>query len=146
MLRSPPSGARATRMGARSVRPQGVRRHGHHGGPEGELSDQEFELNREIIEAIKQIEREKGIDAETLLVALEDALLAAYKKTPDAAEHARVEIDRDSGDIRVFQLLPPDGEALRTLPQPEFEIPEGVDPEEFEPPEPEIDWDAYADE
>ncbi len=146
MLRSPPSGARATRMGARSVRPQGVRGHGHHGGPEGEVSDQEFELNREIIEAIKQIEREKGIDAETLLVALEDALLAAYKKTPDAAEHARVEIDRDSGDIRVFQLLPPDGEALRTLPQPEFEIPEGVDPEEFEPPEPEIDWDAYADE
>jgi len=103
-------------------------------------------LNREIIEAIKQIEREKGIEAETLLVALEDALLAAYKKTADAAEHARVEIDRESGDIRVFQLLPPEGEPLRTLPQPEFEIPEGVDPEEFVPPEPEIDWDAYADE
>ncbi len=103
-------------------------------------------MNREIIEAIKQIEREKGIDAETLLVALEDALLAAYKKTPDAADYARVEIDRETGDIRVFQLLPPEGEELRTLPQPEFEIPEGVDPEEFEPPEPEIDWDAYADE
>ena len=103
-------------------------------------------MNREIIEAIKQIEREKGIDAETLLVALEDALLAAYKKTPDAAEHARVEIDRDSGDMRVFQLLPPEVEALRVLPQPEFEIPEGVDPEDFEEPEPEIDWDAYADE
>jgi hypothetical protein len=81
-----------------------------------------LELNREIIEAIKQIEREKGIDAETLLIALEDALLAAYKKTPDAAEHARVEIDRESGDIRVFQLLPPEGEALRTLPQPDYEI------------------------
>src|SRR5262249_42035844 len=51
-------------------------------------------VNREIIEAIKQIEREKGISSETLLVALEDALLAAYKKTPDAAEFARVEIDR----------------------------------------------------
>jgi N utilization substance protein A len=111
-----------------------------------DASDEEFELNREIIEAIKQIEREKGIEAETLLVALEDALLAAYKKTPDAAEHARVEIDRDTGDMRVFQLLPPDGEPLRTLPQPEITIPEGVDPEEFEPPEPEIDWDAYADE
>ena len=54
-------------------------------------------MNREIIEAIKQIEREKGIDSETLIVALEDALLAAYKKTPDAAEFARVEIDRDDG-------------------------------------------------
>ena len=103
-------------------------------------------MNREIIEAIKQIEREKGIDAETLLVALEDALLAAYKKTPDAAEHARVEIDRDSGDMRVFQLLPPEGEPLRTLPQPEVEIPEDADLDEFEAPEPEIDWDAYADE
>jgi N utilization substance protein A len=104
-------------------------------------------VNREIIEAIKQIEREKGIESETLLVALEDALLAAYKKTPDAAEHARVEIDRESGDMRVFQLIPPEGEPLRTLPQEEEPvIPEGVDPEEYEPPEPEIDWDAYADE
>ncbi len=102
-------------------------------------------MNREIIEAIKAIEREKGIDSETLLVALEDALLAAYKKTPDAAEHARVEIDRETGDMRVFQLILPEGEELRTLPQEEPVIPEGVDPEEFEPPEPEIDWDAYAD-
>lgn len=102
-------------------------------------------MNREIIEAIKQIEREKGIEAETLLVALEDALLAAYNKTPDSAEWARVEIDRDNGEIHVFQLIPPEGEELRTLPQEEPEIPEGVDPEEFEPPPPEIDWAAYAD-
>ena len=102
-------------------------------------------MNREIIEAIKQIEREKGIEAETLLVALEDALLAAYNKTPESAEWARVEIDRDNGEIHVFQLIPPEGEELRTLPQEEPEIPEGVDPEEFEPPPPEIDWAAYAD-
>lgn len=103
-------------------------------------------MNREIIEAIKQIEREKGIDSETLLEALEDALLAAYKKTPEAAEYARVEIDRDTGEMRVFQLIPPEGEELRTLPQEEPVIPEGVDPAEFEPPPPDIDWDAYEDE
>ncbi len=103
-------------------------------------------MNREIIEAIKQIEREKGIDSETLLVALEDALLAAYTKTPGSAEWARVDVDRDSGEIHVFQLIPPEGQELRTLPRPEPEIPEGVDPEEFEPPPPEIDWAAYADE
>ncbi|MGD9694602.1 MAG: transcription termination factor NusA [Thermoleophilia bacterium] len=101
-------------------------------------------MNREIIEAIKQIEREKGIDSETLLVALEDALLAAYKKTPDAAEYARVEIDRETGEMHVYQLILPEGEELRTLPQEEPVIPEGVDPEEFEPPAPEIDWAAYA--
>jgi N utilization substance protein A len=107
---------------------------------------EEQDVNREIIEAIKQIEREKGIDSETLLEALEDALLAAYKKTPESAEFARVEIDRESGEMRVFQLIPPEGEELRTLPQPEPVIPEGVDPEEFEPPPPDIDWDAYEDE
>jgi N utilization substance protein A len=101
-------------------------------------------VNREIIEAIKQIEREKGISSETLLVALEDALLAAYKKTPGAAEFARVEIDRDTGEMRVMQLVPVEGEELRTLPQPEPEIPEGVDPEDVEPPAPLIDWDAYG--
>ena len=100
-------------------------------------------MNREIIEAIKQIEREKGIDSETLIVALEDALLAAYKKTPEAAEFARVEIDREDGEMRVFQLIPPEGEELRTLPREEPVIPEGVDPAEYEPPPPDIDWAAY---
>ena len=40
------------------------------------------EMSREIIEAVKTIEREKGIEEDTLIHALEDALLAAYKKTP----------------------------------------------------------------
>ncbi|MEW6582915.1 MAG: transcription termination factor NusA [Actinomycetota bacterium] len=101
-------------------------------------------MNREIIEAIKQIEREKGIDSETLIVALEDALLAAYKKTPGAAEHARVEIDREDGEMRVYELVLPEGAELRTLPQPEPEIPEGVNPEEYEPPAPQVDWSAYG--
>ena len=102
-------------------------------------------MNREIIEAIKQIEREKGISSETLLIALEDALLAAYKKTKDAAQYAKVEIDRETGEMSVFGLNLGEGDELRALPQPEVTIPEGVDPEEFEPPEPQVDWDAYAD-
>ena len=40
------------------------------------------EMSREIIEAVRTIEREKGIEEDTLIHALEDALLAAYKKTP----------------------------------------------------------------
>jgi len=99
-------------------------------------------VNREIIEAIKQIEREKGISSEILLVALEDALLAAYRKTPGAVEWARVDIDRDTGEMQVNRL--PEGAELVTLPRPEPEIPEGVDPEEFEPPPPDIDWSAYG--
>ena len=46
------------------------------------------EMTREIIEGIQTIEREKGIESGTLIEALEDALLAAYKKTPGATRHA----------------------------------------------------------
>jgi N utilization substance protein A len=61
-------------------------------------------MTREIIEAVQTIEREKGIDEGTLVHALEDALLAAYKKTPGASRHATVELDPDSGDFRVFSI------------------------------------------
>jgi len=68
-------------------------------------------VTREILEAVKEIEREKGIESETLVRALEDALLAAYKKTPGAARHAQVKLDRGSGDFRVWAIdLPPDVE------------------------------------
>jgi N utilization substance protein A len=60
-------------------------------------------MSQEIIEGIREIEREKGIESGTLVAALEDALLAAYKKTPDAARHAVVELD-DAGDFRVFAI------------------------------------------
>ncbi|MBA2357579.1 MAG: transcription termination/antitermination protein NusA [Actinobacteria bacterium] len=61
-------------------------------------------MSREIIEAVHAIEREKGIESDTLIRALEDALLAAYKKTPDASRHATVELDREEGDFRVFSI------------------------------------------
>src|SRR5712691_2467219 len=66
-------------------------------------------MSREIIEAVRTIEREKGIEEDTLIHALEDALLAAFKKTPGASRHATVELDPDSGDFRVFSIeLPKD--------------------------------------
>ena len=65
-------------------------------------------MTQEIVDAVRDIEREKGIEGGTLVAALEDALLAAYKKTPGASRHATVEID-DQGDFRVYSIeLPPD--------------------------------------
>jgi len=65
-------------------------------------------MSQEIVEAVRDIEREKGIESGTLVAALEDALLAAYKKMPGSSRHATVEID-DQGDFRVFSIeLPPD--------------------------------------
>src|ERR1041385_5467863 len=65
-------------------------------------------MSQEIVEAVREIEREKGIETGTLVAALEDALLAAYKKTQGAARHAAVELD-DAGDFRVYAIeLPSD--------------------------------------
>ncbi|MCB0878795.1 MAG: transcription termination/antitermination protein NusA, partial [Thermoleophilia bacterium] len=62
-------------------------------------------MSREIIDAVYMLEQEKGISGEDLLTALEDALLAAYRKTPDAVPFARVEIDRDNGTFQIHQFV-----------------------------------------
>jgi len=68
-------------------------------------------MSQEIIEHIRGLEREKGIEENTVVQALEDALLAAYKKTPGASRHAVVELD-DEGEFRVFSIdIPGDLEA-----------------------------------
>jgi N utilization substance protein A len=71
-------------------------------------SETEAIVSRDIIEALRQIEKEKGIAFEALVDALEDALLSAYKKTTNAVDHAAVEIDTETGDMRVFELIFPD--------------------------------------
>ncbi len=58
----------------------------------------------ELIEALYQLEREKGIQADTLIEALEVALLSAYHKNYGTAHNARVEMDRESGAIRVYSI------------------------------------------
>src|SRR5688572_22008782 len=66
-------------------------------------------MSQEIVDAVRLLGREKGISEEKLMLALEDALLSAYKKQPGAARYARVTMDRDNGDFRVDELLlPPD--------------------------------------
>ena len=70
--------------------------------------------NFEFLDALGQIARDKGISVETLLDALANALVAAYKRRPDAAEEAVVTIDPDSGEIRVYgQELDEEGNVIR---------------------------------
>jgi transcription termination/antitermination protein NusA len=71
-------------------------------------------MSQEIVDAVREIEREKGIESGTLVAALEDALLAAYKKTPGAARHATVELD-DRGDFRVYAIELPSDLEVRLL-------------------------------
>ena len=71
-------------------------------------------MSQEILEAVRTIEREKGIESDTLVDALEDALLAAYKKTPGASRHAVVELD-DEGEFRVYSIVIPGDLEARLL-------------------------------
>src|SRR5436853_5671841 len=103
-------------------------------------------MSKEIVEAVHVLEREKGISAERLMEALEDALLSAYKKTPEAAKYARVDMDRHTADFKVFELLIPDELEERLLMDVEDEEPT-VDPETGElrePEEPELDPEKLA--
>jgi N utilization substance protein A len=64
-------------------------------------------MSQEIVEAVRALAREKGISEEKLITALEDALLSAYKKQPDAVRYARVHLDPDLGEYRVEELILP---------------------------------------
>jgi transcription termination/antitermination protein NusA len=104
-------------------------------------------VSREIVEAVKVLEQEKGIDSETLMAALEDALLSAYKKTPGAAKYARVDLDRGTADFRVFELILPPELEEKLLAQVAEQQEQEIDPEtgEFrEPEEPDLDPEILA--
>src|SRR5947199_9096013 len=62
-------------------------------------------MSREILEAMGTLAREKGISADKLRHALEDALLSAYKKQPGSAKYARVDIDPDTADFIVTEVV-----------------------------------------
>ncbi|MGL5049391.1 MAG: transcription termination factor NusA [Fusobacteriaceae bacterium] len=57
-----------------------------------------------FLEALAELEKEKGISKENLLIAVEQALLAAYKKNFGEEENVEVEINRESGDVKIFEI------------------------------------------
>ena len=59
-------------------------------------------MNIDFIEALAQIEKEKGISKEILLDALEASLISAYKKNYGSSQNVSVNIDRDTGEVKVF--------------------------------------------
>ena len=56
-------------------------------------------MDYNLLDALELLEREKGVPADTILDALANALVSAYKRTPGAAEEARVTIDADTGEM-----------------------------------------------
>ncbi len=62
-------------------------------------------MNGELIAVLEYLQREKGIDKEVLLQAVEQALLQASKKSVGPARELRIEIDRKTGQIRALAKL-----------------------------------------
>jgi N utilization substance protein A len=59
-------------------------------------------MNSEFLDALYDLEKEKGISVDILLEAIEAALLSAYKRNFGSAQNAKVVIDRETGDFKVF--------------------------------------------
>ena len=59
-------------------------------------------MNKELLEALDILEREKEISKETLFEAIENSLLTACKNHFGKADNVRVEIDRETGDFLVY--------------------------------------------
>lgn len=62
-------------------------------------------MNKDLFAAIEALEKEKGISKEILFEALEVALISAYKRNFQSAPAVRVELDRETGEIKVFSQL-----------------------------------------
>jgi transcription termination/antitermination protein NusA len=56
----------------------------------------------ELIEALGEIVKEKGIDRELIFTALESALVSAYKKNYGTSQNVKVTVNRETGEIHVY--------------------------------------------
>lgn len=59
-------------------------------------------MSMEFIEALSEIERDKGISKDVLIEAIEAALISSYKRNFNTAQNVRVDINRTTGQIKVY--------------------------------------------
>jgi len=62
------------------------------------------EMSAELLHALDQLEKERGINKDILVDAIEQALISAYKRNFGSAQNVEVNIDRTSGEVRVYAL------------------------------------------
>jgi N utilization substance protein A len=62
-------------------------------------------MNKEFIAAIEQIEKSKGISKDIIFEAIESALISAYKKNYGSNQNVRVDIDSETGEIKVYTVM-----------------------------------------
>ncbi|WP_017185266.1 transcription termination factor NusA [Alkalibacillus haloalkaliphilus] len=62
-------------------------------------------MNTDLLDAMKSLADEKGIDREVLYEALDAALVSAYKKNFNSKTNVRVDLDSDDGELKVYARL-----------------------------------------
>jgi len=62
-------------------------------------------VNKQLMAALVELEKEKGIKMDTIIEALEVALASAYKRNYQVEYDCRIDIDTRTGGIRVFRIL-----------------------------------------
>ncbi len=61
-------------------------------------------MSAELMLALEQLEKEKGIKKDIIVEAIEVALISAYKKNFGSSMNVNVNIDRETGDVKVYGL------------------------------------------
>lgn len=61
-------------------------------------------MSAELIQALEQLEKEKGIEKNVLIEAIEAALISAYKRNFGSTQNVKICIDPETGDVKVFAL------------------------------------------
>ena len=59
-------------------------------------------MNKEFLDALTELEREKNISKEDIITAIEDAVELAYKKNYGNYPNVRVSVDREDGEVLVL--------------------------------------------
>lgn len=61
-------------------------------------------MSAELMHALDQLEKEKGINKDVLIEAIEAALISAYKRNFNSTQNVKISFDTESGDVRVYAL------------------------------------------
>ena len=75
-------------------------------------------MSLEMIKALEEIEKEKRIDKEIVITAIEEALESSYKRNNEAATNIKVRFDRTNGEIKVFASM----EVVEEVEDPSMQI------------------------
>ncbi|MBU7592155.1 transcription termination factor NusA [Metabacillus halosaccharovorans] len=59
-------------------------------------------MSSELLDALTILEKEKGISKEIIIEAIEAALISAYKRNFNQAQNVRVDLNRETGTMKVF--------------------------------------------